>query len=139
MNTTTVACLLSVSTLLAGGAALGAGSTQDRTQQPGQPTQGRVWIQNRGSAEAVPVSIQNVPSESPMRVQIVGTPTVTAIAGSVVQTRTVRQVWEYRDLNLAGGQDAITALNGAGNDGWEAIGLVLSPSGGTTVLMKRPK
>ena len=48
---------LSASLLAAGGAAMFAMSPQDRTLTPGQPTQARVWIQNQGEREAVPVNI----------------------------------------------------------------------------------
>ena len=112
---------------------------QDRTQQPGQPTQARVWIQNQGDTEAVPVRIQNVASESLLRVQITGVPIVTTGSGSVVQARSARQSWEYRAVSITAGQDAVTVLNSAGVDGWEATGLTFPPAGGTVVLMKRPK
>ena len=52
--TKTLASLLSACALLGGGAAMLGAAAQDRTQYPGQPTQGKVWIQNRGNAEAVP-------------------------------------------------------------------------------------
>ena len=52
LSCSVVACLL-----IAGGAAAIARSPQDGTAVPGQPTQARVWIQNRGDAEAIPVSI----------------------------------------------------------------------------------
>lgn len=135
----TLACALLACALLAGGAAIWGASAQDRTQQPGQPTQARVWIQNRGNTEAVPVSIQDVASESPLRVQVAGTPTVTTGSGSVVQARVARQAWEYRDVSITAGQDPAAVLNGAGVDGWEAIGLAFPSAGGTVVLMKRPK
>lgn len=136
----TLACALSACVLFAGGtAALRGTPAQDRTQQPGQPTQARVWIQNQGEMEAVPVSIQNVASESLLRVQIAGVPVVATDPGSVVQARMARQAWEYRAVSITGDQDAVTVLNNAGVDGWEATGLTFPPAGGTVVFMKRPR
>jgi hypothetical protein len=128
------ACLL-----VAAGAAIRAVSAQDSTQQPGQPTQARVWIQNRGDVEAVPVSIQNIASAVPLRVEVTGVPIVAIGAGSVVEARGTRQPWEYRDVRLAAGQSPSAVLNGAGADGWEATGIVVAEQGGTIVVMKRPR
>jgi hypothetical protein len=128
-----------VASLVTGGTALGIASAQDRTQQPGQPTQARVWIQNQGDAEAVPVRIRGVASDSPLRVQVSGTPTVTTGPGSVVQARLTRQPWEYRTVRIAAGQDLATVLNTAGADGWEATSVTSPIAGETAVLMKRPK
>src|SRR5687767_12451060 len=70
--TKTLACALSACLLFAVGAPLRTTAAQDRTAQPGQPTQGKVWIQNRGDVEAVPVTIQNMATEGPpLRVQVV--------------------------------------------------------------------
>ena len=70
----TVAYVLSACVLLtAGGTAMQRGLTQDSTQYPGQPTRANVWIQNRGDMEAVPVSIENVSTESALRVELAGT------------------------------------------------------------------
>ena len=113
-------------------------SAQDRTQQPGQPTQGRVWIQNRGDTEAVPVSIQNAVSAPPLPVQVTGIPIVTVGSGSVVDTRVARQSWEYRSVSIAPGQDAAALLNTAGSDGWETTGVVIAEQGRIVVVMKRP-
>jgi hypothetical protein len=116
---------LFVGALLAGGAAIRIVSAQDRTAQPGQPTQARVWIQNRED-ESVPVRLQ-------------GAPTVTIGPTSVVQARMVRQSWEYRSIRITAGPDLMNVLNNAGVDGWEATGLVLPNVAETVVLMKRPK
>jgi len=137
--TKTLASLLSACALLGGGAAMLGAAAQDRTQYPGQPTQGKVWVQNRGDAEAVPVSIQNVASEPPLRVQVTGAPIVTTGPGSVVQARVARQSWEYRTVTITAGQDPVVALNTAGVDGWESTGLVVPSAGGSVIVMKRPK
>jgi hypothetical protein len=137
--TKTLASLLSACALLGGGAAMLGAAAQDRTQYPGQPTQGKVWIQNRGNTEAVPVSIQNVASESPLRVQVTGIPTVTTGSGSVVQARVARQSWEYRNVSITAGQDPVVVLNNAGVEGWETAGLALPSADGIMIVMKRPK
>jgi hypothetical protein len=116
-----------------------ADSSQDRTQQPGQPTRGKVWIENRGEAEAVPVNIQNDTSSPPLKVQVMGVPTVTTGSGSFVQARTARQPWEYQAVRISSGQDPTAALNAAGADGWETTGVTFAEQGRTVVVMKRPR
>ena len=86
----TLACVLSACVLIAVGPAL-INAGQDRTAQPGQPTQGKVLVQNRGETEAVPVMIHNPPSAPPLRVQVMGIPVVTIGSGTVVQERVIRQ------------------------------------------------
>jgi hypothetical protein len=137
--TKTLTCVLFACFLLAVGVALRAASAQNLPLQPGQMTQERVWIQNRGEAEAVPVSIENIASEAPpLRVQVIGTPTVMFGAASG-QVRAVRQLWEYQHVTVPSGQDAAALLNVAGADGWEAIGVTVGAQGATLVLMKRPQ
>jgi hypothetical protein len=129
-----IACLL-----LAGGAAIHVSALQDRTPQPGQPTQAKVWIQNRGDTEAVPVSIQTMSSEAPpLRVQVIGTPPLTTGAqGGLI--RAARQPWEYEDVTIPSGHEPSDVLNAAGADGWEATGVAVSVQGGTLVVLKRPR
>jgi hypothetical protein len=135
-----LACVLFASLLLAAGVALRATAAQDRTLQPGQPTQAKVWIQNRGDAESVPVSIQNMDREAlPLRVQVIGTPTVTIGAASVLQARAARQLWEYKDVTIPSGQDPAAILNATGADGWETAGVAFATQGGTVIVMKRPR
>lgn len=136
----TVAYLLLAYVLFASGAATLAALAQDQTQQPGQPTQARVWIQNRGVTEAVPVAIQPLASDvPPFRVELTGTPTVTIGSSSVVQVREARGSWEYRDINILSGQDVASLLNAAGADGWETTGVALAFQNRTIVVMKRPR
>jgi hypothetical protein len=94
--------------------ALGQG--QDR---PGQISQARVWIENRTKEDAIAVSIQDVASGNPMRVQIAGTPSVALAPSSLVETRAGRQQWDYRTLNVPSGQDPSLTLQSAGADSWE--------------------
>ena len=134
----TLVCVLSGSVLLAGGAAMLSASAQDRTPQPGQTTQGKVWIQNRGDSEAIPVILQNGGSAPPLRVQVEGTSTVTISPGSVVEARVTRQTWEYRTVTIPSGQDPAVLLNASGSEGWETAGVTLTDQGRTIVVMKRP-
>ena len=134
----TVVCLLSACALLAGGTGVQRASAQDGTQTPGQPTRANVWIQNRGGLEAVPVRIEDVGTESPLRVEVAGTPRVTLDPGSVLPVRAIRQSWEYRAVSVATGQDPSAALNTAGADGWERTGVSLPAAGGTVILLKLP-
>lgn len=134
-----LSCALLTCLILAVGVALRATAAQDRTSQPGQPTQGRVWIENRGDTEAVPVTIQNMATEAPpLRVQVEGTASVTmnALSG---QAGVARPLWEYRDVIIPSGQSPTTMLNAAGADGWETSGLAVSVQGGTLVVMKRAR
>jgi hypothetical protein len=122
--------------LPAAGAMLAAPGQQDR---PGQIGQNKVWIENRGRNEAVPVAIQEVTTSTPIGVQVIGTPTVAVTAASVVQARLVRQAWEYRTVNIATGQDASPMLSTAGADGWEAAGIQFTTPLGTAFVLKRPR
>jgi hypothetical protein len=137
--TKTLACVLFACFLLAVGVALRAAAAQNLPLQPGQITQEKVWVENRGEAEAVPVSIENMPPDAPpLRVQVIGTPTVMFGAASG-QVGPVRQLWEYRNVTIPSGQDPTALLNAAGADGWEATGVTVGAQGATLVLMKRPQ
>jgi len=125
-------------TSFAGGTLVQRASAQDATQFPGQPTRANVWIQNRGDREAVPVSIENVSTESALRVEVAGIPRVTMDPASVVQVRAARQAWGYRAVSVSNGQDPTAVLNSAGADGWETTGVAISTGGGTVILLKRP-
>jgi hypothetical protein len=133
--------VLSACALVASGAVIQRASAQEGTQRPGQSTRANVWIQNRGEGEAVPVSIETIATEMPVRVQVTGVPRVMLASGdpgSVLQVRAVRQSWAYRAVTVTAGQDAVALLNSAGADGWEATGMVLPSAGGTLVVLKRP-
>jgi hypothetical protein len=122
--------------LVAGGVAAVAVAPQDATLTPGQPTQARVWIQNRGDEEAVPVSIES--TAQPLRVQLAATPTVVLAPDAVVRARSVRQPWEYREVRVPSGQNAMTILNAAGAEGWETTGIGSTEQAGLVIVMKRP-
>lgn len=131
-----VVCGLCGCALLMAGVAIVAAPGQDR---PGQLTQARVWIENRGSGQAIPVSIEADALSTPLRVQMAGSPAVT-IGGSVVlPTRAVRQGWEYQVLRIPYGQDPTATLAPLGLQGWEATGHLPSADGGALLLLKRPQ
>ena len=97
------------------------GQGQDR---PGQIGQAKVWIENHGRAEAVPVVLEEVTASAPIN----------------VQARRARQQWEYRTLALQPGQDAALALSGLGADGWELTSIQLPAAPGNSVIvLKRPR
>ena len=136
MRTTLAYLLCGISLLMAGNAMLAAPG-QDR---PGQPTQARVWIENRGSGQAVPVSIENDSLNTPLRVQVTGSPAVTVGGSIVLPTRVVRQAWEYQVLSVPFGQNPTALLEPLGLQGWEVTGSQLaSADGGTLLLLKRPQ
>jgi hypothetical protein len=117
-------------------AAAVAAPGQDR---PGQMTQARVFIENRGVGQAIPVSLEGESLSAPIRVQVTGSPAVT-IGGSIaLPTRAVRQNWEYQAVRVPAGQDVAAALLPLGRDGWELTSAQMSANDSTTLLMlKRP-
>jgi hypothetical protein len=134
----TLVSVVSLCVVLATVAAIRGVSAQDSTAQPGQPTRARVWIENRGLEESVPVSIHAIEGTA-LPVEMTGVTAVSIDPASVAPTRMVRQAWEYRDLRVPAGQDAVPALNAAGAEGWEAAGVAIASAGGTVIVMKRPR
>src|SRR5438094_8870083 len=74
---------------------------QQTTYRPGDLTKPEVFVQNRGAAEAIPVDLRQVNTETPLRVQVVGTP-----ASQPLPVRLVRPVWEYKAVVVAQREDA---------------------------------
>lgn len=101
-------------------------------QRPGEIAPANVWVQNRSPSEAIPVTI--VDAGQPLRFQMVGT-----TADGVLPTRASRQAWEYTQVRIGTNQDAAALLNAAGADGWETTGNQFTTSGGTVVVLKRPR
>jgi hypothetical protein len=118
-----------------------------QTVRPGQMTEARVWVQNRGSSEALPVDVREVNVDRPIRVQVVNgmpyeqmapNPVNVRVAGAdPVNVRVVRTVWEYKSIMVDSGADPVTALNGEGAAGWETTGIVATGQGKMTLLLKR--
>jgi hypothetical protein len=110
-----------------------------QTPRPGDMTRPSVWVENRTSNEAIPVSVDSMnPTAEPLRVEIFGTPTVTLPPAAVVQTRAVRQPWEHRLLSIPAGQDVAAQLAKPSSESWEAVGFQINAQGATLILLKRP-
>jgi hypothetical protein len=122
--------------LIVGGTAMLAAPAQT-TQQPGQMTQARVWIQNRGRSEAVPVDLRETNLDVPLRVRIVGGDPAQL---DPVIVRAVVPKWDYRSVTLPSDQAVVESLTREGAGGWETTGIVFpGAGGGTTFLLKRPR
>jgi hypothetical protein len=124
-----------VSALIVGGTAVLAAPEQN-TLQAGQPTQARVWVENRGRAEAVPVDLREANLDGPLRVRIVAGEQTPADA---IMVRVVPPRWEYRSITMTPDQNAAQVLNAEGTAGWETTGIVLSSADGNVLLLKRPR
>ncbi len=137
MRTALVVAALGI-VIIAGGEMLAspARASQDR---PGQIGQARVFVENTGTDQAVPVAIQGAAMSTPLGVQVVGTPTVSVAPTTILQARVIRQPWEYRIVRIAARQDIVGALSAAGADGWEATGIQSADSAATIVVLKRPR
>jgi len=107
--------------LLIGGRVPLAAPGQEYTSRPGDPTQAKVWIQN-----------------TPLGVEIQNTPSVTMSASTVIQTKLVRQAWEYQTMTVAV-LGVARELSRRGEEGWEATGLQFQGPNGIEVVFKRPR
>jgi hypothetical protein len=119
----------SKSTWVLVGLAVAAGTVflgAQATRTPGEMTQARVWVENKAPSETIPVSVEGFASTPSVRLSGVD-------ASVVLASRIVRQQWDYRVVPYDNG-----ALAGAGNDGWEAVGVVTSAVN-PSVLLKRPR
>ena len=121
MKTRMTFVLLAASLLTAGSMMLAAPG-QDYTGRPGDPTQAKVWIQN-----------------TPLAVELSGTPAVTLSGSTIVQARLVRQTWEYRVVTVPQSEAAGAAMAGVGADGWETTGVQWPGPSGASLLLKRPR
>jgi hypothetical protein len=124
------------SLLLAG--LLPAAAAAPQTPYPGQMTDARVWVQNRGKSDAVSVDLREVSLERPMRVHVANGENG-ANDTLTVQTRAGRQLWDYETLVIAPQTEIAAELNARGAAGWEAVGIVRAADDRTTVLLKRPR
>ena len=116
----------------------GAGMLGAMQPRPGEPTQARVWVENRQMDERIPVSVREIGQEVVLRTQVASVPPITLAAGTVVPARFTPQVWEYRSVLVPTGGDPAAALRAAGAEGWETTGVILQAAGGSNVLLKRP-
>ena len=108
-----------------------------QTAQPGQMTQARVWIENRGRAEAVPISLQEATLDTPLRVRVVNMQS-SQVTDEAIHARLVPQSWDYQTIALKEGQDPAATLIGPGLTGWETTGIAFVKPEGVTLLLKKP-
>ena len=142
---TRLAIALSTCVALVAGTAMLAAPGQ-ATARPGDPTEGKVWVENRGRNEAIPVAVLD---PVPVVVQNVATTMPVRLAGSApglppppVAVQRVRQGWEYLTLSVpadATAQELTNVLTVPGNNGWEAAGVQIVSGATTLLLMKRPR
>ena len=132
--------------LVAGNIMLAARGQGTRT--PGQVIEGRVWIENRGRNEAIPIAaqdplpvvVQNVTTATPVAVRLAG-----ATPGQPpppVAVRSAGQQWEYRTILVPADVDARALTNlllAPGNESFEPAGVQLSTASGTLLVLKRPR
>ena len=138
---------LIVGTVLACAVFSGGGRTALADQQgiqipndPGRPTQARVYVTNRDRADAVPVTLQGIASTDALPVTLTGTPSVVLSEGQPVNSRLIRQNWEYRQITMPITGDPTPTLNKAGGEGFELAGSAIPlPNGEVRFVMKRPR
>ena len=109
----------------------------EQTAQPGQMTQARVFVQNRGRTEAVPIVLQESALDTPLRVRVVNMQDA-KVNDEAIHARLVQQSWDYRTVTVKDGQDPVAALVGPGAAGWEATGVAFVKPDGVTLLLKKP-
>jgi hypothetical protein len=138
MRAETVARAFALALVVAGTSILAAPS---QTATPGQMTQARVWVQNRGRSEALPVDVREVNLDAPLRVHVTNADPQYA-ATSPVQVHEVRRVWEYETIAIPADAQANIAslLNTRGANGWETTGISsVNTEGAMVMLLKRQR
>jgi hypothetical protein len=136
---TIVLSIVSVTLVAAAASAIGAAPDQT-TITPGQMTQARVWVQNHGVGEAVPVDIRgaDLDTSHALRVRVVNGETSSGVLA--LRAQLTASVWDYRTLTLKADQQPARELAQAGAEGWETTGLAWpAGDGGTLLLLKRPR
>ena len=108
---------------------------QQTTSRPGDMTEPRVLVQNRGVGEAIPVDLRDVNTEAPLRVQVVngGVPPYSG----PVPVRVARPAWEYKSVVVNTREDPAAALRAEGEAGWEATGIMFVNGNDARLLLKR--
>ena len=138
MRAETIARVFALALVVAGTSILAAPS---QTATPGQMTQARVWVQNRGRTEALPVDVREVNLDAPLRVQVTNADAQYA-STNPVQVHEVRRVWDYETIVIPADAQANIAslLNSRGANGWETTGIAtVNTEGATIMLLKRPR
>ena len=124
---------------LAALAALGSRPVATPAQTyPGQPTQARVFVENHGAHDAVPVTVEGVAGDAPIKTHIVGTPAVSIASPAIFEMRRARQAWEYHRVTTPPDEDPTLELNRLGRDGWELTTQYVTPRGSIVAIVKRP-
>jgi hypothetical protein len=119
--------------------ALVAAQQPARPIQPGEMTQARVWVENRGANQAIPIDLSAAHIAVPLNVHVTNGEPGAAMT-SPLAVRGTRQIWEYEMVKVtAGGEDAAAILNAQGTAGWETTGIAFVSSDTTTLLLKRPR
>src|SRR5438552_94897 len=86
----------------------------EQTLTPGQMTQAKVWVQNRGANEAVPIDLRESNLASPLHVEIMnGGPG----RSNPVPVRAIPESWQYRSVLVKADQEPASALAQAGASG----------------------
>ena len=108
------------------------------TQQPGQMTDARMTVQNRGRAEAVPISLQEVALDAPLRVRLMNGEAAPG-SGDPISVRVIREpvVWQYKSITFTANQNLAATLTAEGAGGWETTGIAFTNAQATTLLLKR--
>jgi hypothetical protein len=134
MRVKTIARAIAFALVVAGTSILAA---PGQTLQPGQMTQGRVWIENRGRQEAVPIDVEGVHLDAPIKVQVIN---ADATNTNPVQVHHVRVLWDYETITVKANEDVTARVNAQGALGWETTGIwAVDGAGVTKLLLKRPR
>src|SRR5919198_880738 len=97
-----------------------------QTIRPGQMTEARVWVQNRGRSEAIPIDMREVNIERPLKVEVVNGLFGEQYAREPVSVRITRSQWEYKTIVVNDAAEAVRLLNAEGQAGWETTGVGLA-------------
>ena len=73
--------------------------------RPGLPTVGRMVITNQGRAEAIPVTVHGGTDAIP--VAVISAPVANLAPDATLNTRRLRQVWEYRSVAIKTGAEGV--------------------------------
>jgi len=120
--------------LIAGAPAIVAAPAQTLT--PGQMTQARVWVQNRGANEAVPIDLRESNLARPLHVEIMNG---VQARSNPVPVRVLPESWQYRSVLVKPDDDPALALAQAGASGWETTGLTFNRPDGVLVLLRQSR
>ncbi len=136
---TTFIIVLSIAACAIGATAMFAAPGQT-VARPGEMVPARMWIENRGRGEAIPVTLEGLGElPKPLRIEVAGVPTVTLTPSTVVDTKAAFQRWDHQAITIPAGQNVEASLRAAGNDGWEAVSAQVLPNNSMFVLLKRPR